>query len=31
MNVMHDGLRAVKGYIPWVGQVKGKRTEGNLG
>jgi hypothetical protein len=26
-----DGLRAVKGYIPWVGQVKRKRVGGNLG
>jgi hypothetical protein len=24
-----DGLRAVKGYIPWVGQVKRKRAGGN--
>jgi hypothetical protein len=26
-----DGLRAVKGYIPWVGQVKRKRVGGNSG
>jgi hypothetical protein len=26
-----NGLRAVKGYIPWVGQVKRKRVGGNSG
>jgi hypothetical protein len=26
-----DGLRVVKGYIPWVGQVERKRVGGNLG
>jgi hypothetical protein len=30
MNGMPDGLRAVKGYIPWVGQVKRKRVGGNF-
>jgi hypothetical protein len=31
MNGMPDGLRAVKGYIPWVGQVERKRAGGKLG
>jgi hypothetical protein len=31
MNVTPDGFRAVKGYIPWVEQVKRKRNGGNLG
>jgi len=26
MNGMHNELREVKGYIPWVGQVKRKRA-----
>jgi hypothetical protein len=30
MNGMPDGLREVKGYIPWVGKVKRKRVGGNL-
>jgi len=29
MNGMYDGMRAVKGYNPWVGQVKRKRAGGN--
>jgi hypothetical protein len=29
MNGTSDGLREVKGYIPWVGQVKRKRAGGN--
>jgi hypothetical protein len=29
MNGMLDGLRTVKGYIPWVGKVKRKRVGGN--
>jgi hypothetical protein len=28
MNGMPNGLRAVKGYIPWVGHVEGKRDGG---
>jgi hypothetical protein len=28
MNGMPDGLRVVKGYIPWVGQVERKRAGG---
>jgi hypothetical protein len=28
MNGMPKGLRSVKGYIPWVGQVKRKRAGG---
>jgi hypothetical protein len=31
MNGMPDGLRAVKGYIPWVGKAKGKRVGRNSG
>jgi hypothetical protein len=28
MNEMPEGLRSVKGYIPWVGNVKRKRVGG---
>jgi hypothetical protein len=28
MNGMPDGLREVKGYIPWVGKVERKRVGG---
>jgi hypothetical protein len=31
MNGMPEGLREVKGQIPWVGQVKRKRVGGNSG
>jgi hypothetical protein len=31
MNGVPDGLRKVKGYIPWVGKVKRKRVGGKLG
>jgi hypothetical protein len=31
MNGMPEGLRSVKGYIPWVGQVERKRAGGKLG
>jgi len=31
MNGKPDGMRIVKGYIPWVGKVKRKRDGGNLG
>jgi hypothetical protein len=31
MNGTPDGLRAVKGYIPWVGQVKRKIPGVNSG
>jgi hypothetical protein len=27
----HDGLREVKGYIPWVGKVKRKRVGRKFG
>jgi hypothetical protein len=29
MNGIPDGIRLVKGYIPWVGQVKRKRAGEN--
>jgi hypothetical protein len=29
MNGMSDGLGAVKGYIPWVGQVERNTTDVN--
>jgi hypothetical protein len=31
MNGMPEGLRSVKGYIPWVGQVERKRAGGKSG
>jgi hypothetical protein len=31
MNGMLEGLRAMKGYIPWVGKVERKRADGKLG
>jgi hypothetical protein len=31
MNGTPEGLRSVKGYIPWVGQVERKRAGGKLG
>jgi hypothetical protein len=31
MNGTPEGLISVKGYIPWVGQVKRKRVGGKLG
>jgi hypothetical protein len=30
MNGTPKGLRSVKGYIPWVGQVKRKRAGGKI-
>jgi hypothetical protein len=30
MNGMLNGMRAVKGYIPWVGLVERKRASGKI-
>jgi hypothetical protein len=31
MNGIPEGLKSVKGYIPWVGKVKRKRAGGKSG
>jgi hypothetical protein len=31
MNEILNGMREVKGYIPWVGFIKRKRDGGNMG